>query len=168
MIGKQRSLRLARKASLLVAVRIILATLTLVFAASMSITSTTYQAEIGSALNVANGLVAIDKGFSVAPSNTSQVGTSCGSPVQFGGSPGVANTQVVQGDLVYDVQVNSTSDGAIANKNFTVTLVLGSSIYGPLCIQGAATPTVGQTIDCRFDVGPVLPSSPYTFKVTIQ
>src|SRR6266540_1529752 len=133
MNRKKRPIRLLRKAGLLVASRIILSMLTLVFAASISVTSTTYQAEIGSALNVTNTLLAVDKGFSSASTGLSEVGTSCASPVQFGGSPGTANTPIVAGDLVYEVQVNSTSEPAIANQMFNVTLVLASSTYGPLC-----------------------------------
>lgn len=165
---KRRSFRLARKASVLLAGRIGLALITLVFAASTTITSTTYQAEIGSAVSVANNLLATDKGFSVAFSNSTSSGADCASPVQFGGSPSTANTSITEKDLVYDVQVNSTNNPALANKNFTVTLVLGSTTYGPLCIEGAASPANGQSIDCKFDVGTALPTSLYTFRVIVQ
>jgi len=137
----------------------------IVFAASISVTSSSYQAEIGSAVNVANGLIATDKGFSVSPTVGSPAGTSCSNPVSFGASPQTANTTIVAGHLVYDVQVNATS-GAPSNSQFNVTLVLGSSTYGPLCIQTLSL--LSGTIDCRFDVGTVLPASPYTFKITIQ
>jgi hypothetical protein len=137
----------------------------IVLAASISVTSTTYQTEVGSALNVANGLVAVDKGFTlslVAPS-----ATLCSSPVAFGALPGTANTAINIGHMVYDVQVNSTISSP-ANQNFTVTLTLASSTYGPVCIKTPITPLDLQTIDCKFDVGTTLPASPYTFKVTIQ
>jgi hypothetical protein len=147
------------------AAKLLLSLVAIVFAASVSVTSSSYQAEIGSIVNVANGLIATDKGFSVSPTASSPAGTSCSSPVSFGASPQTANTTITAGDLVYDVQVNATS-GAPTNKQFNVTLVVGSTTYGPLCIQTLAL--LSGTIDCRFDVGTALPSSPYTFKVTIQ
>jgi len=137
----------------------------IVFAASISVTSSSFQAEIGSAVNVANGLIATDKGFSVSQTVGAAAGTSCSSPVSFSASPQTANTTIGAGHLVYDVQVNATS-GAPANNQFNVTLVVGSTTYGPLCIQTLTL--LSGTIDCRFDVGTALPASPYTFKITIQ
>ncbi|OLD44475.1 hypothetical protein AUI51_02110 [archaeon 13_1_40CM_2_52_4] len=147
------------------AAKLLLSLVAIVFAASVSVTSSSYQAEIGSAVNVANGLVATDKGFSVSPTAGTSAGVSCSSPVSFSASPQTANTTIIAGHLVYDVQVNATS-GAPANTPFNVTLVVGSTTYGPLCIQTLAL--LSGTIDCRFDVGMTLPASPYTFKVTIQ
>ena len=145
--------------------KLLLSLVAIVLAASISVTSSTYQAEIGSAVNVVNGLVATDKGFSVSPTAGASAGTSCSSPVSFSVSPQTANTTIVAGDMVYDVQVNATL-GAPANTQFNVTLVVGSTTYGPLCIQTLAL--LSGTIDCRFDVGTALPASPYTFKVTVQ
>lgn len=140
-----------------------------VFAATISVTSTTYQAEIGSAQKVANNLVATDKGFAPAlvGASASSTGTSCSSPMVFGAVPGTANSAITTGHWVYDVQVNSTST-ATPNAKYNVTLALASTTYPSLCIQDAATPINGQTIDCKFDVGTMLPTSPYSFKVTVQ
>ena len=143
----------------------LLSLVAIVFAASISVTSTTYQAEIGSAIKVTNGLIAMDKGFSVNAVGSGV--TSCSSPVTFGSVPATANTAIVGGDLVYDVQVNSTTS-VLANTNFNATLVLASSTYGPVCIRTPASPANSQTIDCKFDVGTTLPTSPYSFKVTVQ
>ena len=168
-MGKARWLsRIGRGGSWVFAAKLILSLIAIVFAASISVSSTTRQAEIGSALNVANGLVAMDKGFSVASAGLSA--SSCSSPVTFGLTPGTANTQVTAGHLVYDVQVNSTTSVMTppAGTKFNVTLVLASTAYGPACIQTPFPSVTGQTIDCKFDVGTVLPVSPYTFKVTIQ
>jgi len=148
------------------AAKFLLSMVAIVFAASISVTSSTYQAEIGSAVSVANNLVATDKGFTLAGSGASAVGTSCSSPIIFSGSPGTANTNITGGHLIYDVQVNSTTNAPV-NSKFNVTLVLASTTYGPLCIQTPASPANGQTIDCKFDVGTTLPASPYTFKVTV-
>ena len=159
---------LGRGSRWIFAAKLLLSLVAIVFAASVSVTSSTYQAEVGSAVNVANGLLATDKGFSLASVDSN--GTSCSSPVAFGPSPGIANTNITTGHLVYDVQVNSTTSTSIppAGTRFNVTLVIGSNPYGPVCIQTPILSVSAQTIDCKFDVGTALPASPYTFKVTIQ
>lgn len=96
----------------------------------------------------------------------SSAGTNCTVPVTFDVSPMKANTTIMAGDMVFDLQVNATTS-APQNHLFNVTLVVGSTSYGPLCIK-TLVPSVTETIDCRFDVGIALPPSPYTFKVTIQ
>ncbi len=159
---------LGRGSRWIFAAKLLLSLVAIVFAASVSVTSSSYQAEIGSAVNVANGLVAIDKGFTrVLAASTA---TSCSVPVIFTVVPGTANTNITSGHLVYDVQVNSTTSTSIppAGTKFNVTLVISSTLYGPVCIQTPIPSVVGQTIDCKFDVGTALPASPYTFKVTIQ
>jgi len=150
------------------AAKLLLSLVAIVFAASVSVTSSSYQAEIGSAVNVANGLTATDKGFSLA--SVASTATSCSVPVIFTVVPGTANTNITSGHLVYDVQVNSTTSTSIppAGTRFNVTLVISSTLYGPVCIQTPIPSVGGQTIDCKFDVGTALPPSPYTFKVTVQ
>jgi len=167
-LGKARLLSrlIGRGSSWVFAGKLLLSLIAIVFAASISVTSSTYQAQIGSVVNVANGLVAMDKGFSVIASSRSANGATCpGSPVLFGALPGSANTTITAGHLVYAVQVNDTSAPVLTT--FNVTLVLGSTAYGPLCIR-TVLPGAGQIIVCRFDVGTALPASPYTFKVTVQ
>ncbi|OLB46897.1 hypothetical protein AUI07_02690 [archaeon 13_2_20CM_2_53_6] len=149
------------------AAKVCLALLALVFAASVTVSTTTYQAQVGSTVNVTNSLLATDKGFTIATTGSSSSGASCSAPVTFGPSPGVANTDITAGHLVYDVQVNSTST-AQSNTQFNVTFVLGSTVYGPLCIQTPSPSLDGQIIDCKFDIGSnSLPSSPYSFRVII-
>lgn len=138
----------------------------LVYATNISITNSNYQAEVGTLFKVANGFVAMDKGFAVASVPAVAVGNVCPNvPVPFAIIPGSANTTISAGHLVYAVQINDTS--APMGNTYNVTLVLGSSTYGPLCIKTALS-AAGQIILCRFDVGTVLPLSPYSFKVTVQ
>jgi hypothetical protein len=168
-LGKVRRLsRLIGRISWIFAAKLFLSLTAIVLAASISITQTTYQAEIGSVMTVANGLVATDKGFSLVLG--ASLATSCSSPVTFGVLPGNANTQLIVGHLAYDVQVNSTTSATVppAGTAFNVTLVLASNTYGPVCIKTPNPSVALQTIDCKFDVGTTLPSSPYAFKVTIQ
>lgn len=148
--------------------KVILSMVVLVYATTMAINTVTYQAELGGYQKVANGLIATDKGFSVAliPST----GTSCSSPITFSVVPGTANTNITAGHWVYDVQVNSTTSTSVppAGTSFNVTLVLASVTYGPVCIRTPNPSVALQTIDCKFDAGTALPASPYSFKVTIQ
>lgn len=160
--------RLGHRASWLLAAKIVVSLFVLVYAANITVTTTTYQSEFGSTLSTQTGLIAVDKGFTVAPSTVaSGTGTSCSSAVIFSGTPGIANTTITAGDFVYDVQVNATGS-AVPNHQYNVTLTLASTPYGPLCIQNAGTPAAGQRIDCKFDVGTTLPPIPYSFRVTIQ
>ena len=151
---------------LVLAAKILLSLVVLVSAASITITSSNYQAEIGSSVTVANGLLATDKGFTVASAGVNATGTSCSSPTTFGPVTGTASTAIVLGDLAYDVQISTA--GAPANMTFNVTFVLAGTPYGPLCIQTPSPSVDGQTIDCKYDVGISLPSSPYSFRVLVQ
>ena len=145
--------------------KLLVSLVAIVFAASITVTSSTYQAEIGSVVKFPTGLLATDKGFSAAPTAVSAAGTSCSNPATFNLNT-TANSNIVAGHLVYDVQVNATS-GAPASTKFNVTFVLGSTTFGPLCIQTLAV--LSGSIDCKFDIASTtLPASPYTFKVTIQ
>jgi hypothetical protein len=167
MSKKSPSLRLLRKTTIAFAARVCLALVTVVFAASISVSPTTYQAEIGSYVNVVNSLSATDRGFSVASVGSSGAGTNASNPVQFSNSPTTANTSIVAGHWVYNVEVNSTGTVS-SDENFTVSLTMASSSYGPLHIEGSSSPASGQVITCEFDVGATLPTSPYTFGVTIR
>ncbi len=70
---------LATRIRWVMGVKIMVSLVVLVSAASITITTKNYQAEIGSSVTVANGLLATDKGFSPAAVGSSAVGTSCSS-----------------------------------------------------------------------------------------
>lgn len=160
--------RILHRARWITVVKMCLSLIAIVSAASISVTQTKYQAEIGSAVTVGNNLIALDKGFSTSPTAWSAVGATCpSSPITFAASPGTANTTITAGHWVFDVRVNSTST-APGSTTSNVTLVLASQTYGPLCVRTPATSSNNQMIDCRFDVGTTLPTSPYSFRVTIQ
>ena len=154
--------RLRRTFTWYLSAKIILALcIVAVSAATIVVTPTTYQAEIGGALNVTNQLVAIDKGFFVASSGTAAAGTSCLTPVLFG-----------VGTVVYDVAVNETGTTNI-NTCYQATLVMtpnggSSTTYGPVFLNSTASILTTFRIDCKFDIGASAPSSPYSFQVTIQ
>ncbi len=149
--------------------KVALSVIILVSAASVTVTSNNYQAEIGSVTTVASGLPATDKGFNLTSTaiSASTSGTTCTTPTIFSSTPSVANNPIAGGHLFYDVRINQTSSATPATK-FSVTFALGATTFASLCIQTLATPVNGQIIDCKYDVGTSLPSSPFTFKVTVQ
>jgi hypothetical protein len=151
--------------------RLILIVAIIVYASSV-VGSVNYQTEKATYLSVNNGLLLLDRGYSKVSSTASPAGTSCVSPANFNGSPGVANTQLTSGDFLFDVQVNTTASSTI-NTCYTVTFYLSTGLtnetpYGPVYVATSSSITVGQTIDCKFDIGSSLPSSPFTFKVIVQ
>jgi len=165
LASKKRTIRLVRRATIVIGAKATLALLAIVFAATVTVTSNNYQTEIGTSVNVKNQLLATDKGFS---SNLLLVGaTSCSNPITFSALPGIANTQLPVSHLVYDIQVNTTISTP-ANAKYNATLVLASNTYGPVCIQVPAVVVAGETIDCKFDVGTALPTPPYAFQITIK
>ncbi len=157
---------LLRKATLVLSVKTILSLIVLVNAASMTVTTTSYQAEVGGAISIASNLSGSDKGFAKASSAISATGTTCPSAVIFGVAT-TATTGVTSGDLVYDLQVNST--GTPANTCWQVTFVYTPSggsqaALGPIFI---GTTTTSGTIDCKFDIGVSAPNSPFSYKVSV-
>jgi hypothetical protein len=143
-----------------------------VSAATITTSSTNYQAEFGSAYNVSNNLLVGDKGFSKPSADTSATG-SCPSAgnVTFNASPGSANNAIIAGDIVYDVQVNATASTPLVSC-FTVTLTIsqsGSQITKTLAIASGTSVAADQTIDCKLDIGTAsLPASPFSFKIAVQ
>jgi hypothetical protein len=149
--------------------KVVLAILVIaVSAASITASSTNYQAEMGSAYNISNNILVGDKGFSKPLVGTSATG-SCPSAgnVTFGIVPGTANNAITAGDIVYDVQVNATASTPLL-RCFTVTLTL-SQTTRTLTIASGTSIAAGQTIDCKLDIGMTsLPLSPFSFKLTVQ
>jgi hypothetical protein len=142
-----------------------------VSATAIVITPTTYQAEIGGALNVTNELVAVDKGFFVASSGSAAAGTSCLTPVLFGVGT-VANNLVTAQHVVYDVAVNETGTTTV-NTCYQASFVLtpsggSATTYGPVYMNSTAAIATAFAIDCEFDIGSNAPPSPYSFQLTIR
>jgi hypothetical protein len=149
--------------------KLILAILVIaVSAATITVTSNTYQGEVGSAVNVTNTILVGDKGF-LKPSLSAAATGSCPSGnVTFSSSAGVANNAITAGDIVYDVQVNATASTPLRSC-FTVTLSITGSPDKSLTIASGNSVSAGWTIDCKLDIGTTaLPASPYSFKVTVQ
>jgi hypothetical protein len=144
-----------------------------VSAVSITVTTTNYQAELGGAVKVTNKLVGIDKGFSKASSPASASGSSCANNVTFTTNPGtMATTAISSSDYVYDIQVaNNTQTPTSTCYQVALTLTSSNGLqttYGPLYIATTSTPLAWQPLDAKFDVGPNLPASPFSFLITIS
>ena len=151
--------------------KLVLAILVIAVSASIVATSKTYQGEIGGALNVTNNLVGTDKGLSQAVTGSTASGTtSCNNGVIFGAA--VANNGITALHFVYAIRVNETAT-TTTNHCFQATLVLtpnggSATTYGPLYINSTAPALQTNRVDCQFDIGMSMPSSPYSFQVTVQ
>lgn len=165
-----------RKAAyILLLARIILTlNVVLVFAASTTITSTSYRAIVGGQLKVAvvTDLSSNDKGFSKAASTVSANGASCASPVLFSVLAGTASPGVTSGHMFYDVQLNTTGSTPVSHcwqVKLSYTANDGSSVsVGPVAIgTTVVVPPINQIIDCQFDMGTSLPSSPFSYSLSV-
>ncbi len=165
---KAKNLRifLLRKATLVLSVKVILSLIVLVNAASITVTTTSYQAEVGGAISIASNLSGgADKGFSKASSAIMATGTTCPTAAIFGVAT-VATPAVTSGDLVYDLQVNST--GTPNNTCWVVTFVYTPSGGSQITLTTEiGTVASSGTIDCKFDVGVSAPNSPFSYKVSV-
>lgn len=150
--------------------KIILALLVLAVSAAITVSNTSYQAEMGSAYQVNNNLTVEDKGFTTATTNTGPTGTCPTGNVTFTSTPQTANNGISAGDIVYDVQVNTTTSTP-SMVCFTVTLTLsigGTQTTKSVTIATGSTITAAQAIDCKLDIGTgTPPASPFSFKVTV-
>src|SRR5205807_8330389 len=79
-----------------------------VSAASITASTTNYQAELGSAYNVSNNLLVGDKGLSKPSVGTGATGSCPAATVTFSGSPGPANNALPAGDPASSAPLHPT------------------------------------------------------------
>jgi len=165
--------RLRRTFTLYLAAKIALAVLVLaVSAATITVTPTNYQAELGGAVSVNNKLTGIDKGFAKAIAPVAATGGSCATNVTFTDISGeIVTTDVASNDYVYDIQIaNTTQTPTSTCYKVVLTLTPSSGLqtaYGPLYIATSSTPLAWQPLDAEFDVGTTLPASPFSFLIAV-
>ena len=165
--------RFRRTFTLYLGAKIALAVLVLaVSAAAITVTPTSYTAELGGAVNVNNKLTGIDKGFAKASTPATPSGNSCATNVTFTITPGTnATTAVASNDYVYDIQIaNTTQTPTSTCYKIALTVTSSSGVqttYGPLYIATTATPLAWQPLDAQFDVGTTLPASPFSFLIAV-
>ncbi len=163
-----------RTFTLYLSAKIALAVLVLaVSAASITVTTRNYQAELGGAVNVNNKLTGIDKGFAKALTPATASGSSCATNVTFTITPGAnATTAVTSNDYVYDIQIANTTQTPISTC-YKVALTLTSSsgvqtTYGPLYIATTSSLLAWQPLDAKFDIQSTsLPASPFSFLIVV-
>ena len=153
------------------AIKALLIVVMVVSGTTVGITQTKYQSEIGGTFDVANQVSLIDKGFASATLPSTATGNCPSANVTFGITPGTANNAITINDYVFDAQV-ATTGSTPAHTCFTVTLTLtpngGPETTYTLKIASGATITAGQTIDCKFDIGALLPTPPFAFLAKVQ
>ena len=144
----------------------------LVYGATIVAVPTSYKAVSAGRVDVNPNLAGQDRGFSKAPSTVAAAGTSCGvgTQVSFSIGAGTASTAITAGDIVYDLQVNTTASTPNATC-WIVSLVYtpagGSQVSAGSVFIGTIVAVSGQTIDCKFDLGASLPTPPFTFQVSV-
>jgi hypothetical protein len=162
-----------RTFTLYLSAKIALAVLVLaVSAASITVSTKNYQAEVGGAVSVNNKLTGIDKGFVKASTPATASGSSCTTNATFTITPGTtATTVVTSNDYVYDIQIVNTTQTPISTCYKVALTVTSSSgvqtTYGPLYIATTSTLSAWQPLDAKFDVGVSLPASPFSFLIAV-
>jgi len=165
--------RVRRTFTLYLGAKIALAVLVLaVSAATITVTPTSYTAELGGAVSVNNKLTGIDKGFARSATAATANGVNCGNNVTFTTNPGTTvTTDVTSNDYVYDIQIeNTTLTPTSTCYKVLLTLTPSSgvqTIYGPLYIATSSTFLAWQPLDAKFDVGTTLPASPFSFQIAV-
>jgi len=140
------------------------------YAAPVSVTTRLFSAESGTHFNVTGKLIATDKGLSKTASTITATGNCPSSNVTFISSAQSANDQIIAGDLVYDIQVNTTLTTptlACLTVNLVVIQSGGSQQTYTLTLATGSSIADGWTINCKFDIGAFLPASTYSFKTTV-
>jgi hypothetical protein len=161
-----------RQLSIFLFLKICLYLTILVYGATIVAVPTSYKAVSAGRVDVKTNLVGQDRGFSKASSTITAAGTSCGvgTQVNFSVVASRANTAITAGDIVYDLQVNTTASTPNTTC-WTVSLVYtpsgGSQTSAGSVFIGTTVAVAGQTIDCKFDLGASLPTPPFTFQVSV-
>jgi len=144
----------------------------LVYGATIVAVPTSYKAVSAGRVDVKSNLAGQDRWFSRASSTLAAAGTSCGAGTQvsFSGVAGTANTAITAGDIVYDLQVNTTASTP-STTCWTVSLTYsptgGAQTNAGSVFIGTTVAVSGQTIDCKFDLGASLPTPPFTFQASV-
>jgi hypothetical protein len=127
----------------------------------------TTQSITGGALKVNGNLTATDRGFSKAGSAVIATGSNCSTAVLFPAMLGTANNAITSGDMVYDVQLNTTATTP-ASQCYIVTLVIssgGAILTYNIPVKNNAANVAGESLDLKFDIGSSVPLSPFSFQL---
>jgi hypothetical protein len=140
---------------------------TVVYASSVSVATSTYQAQNGVYYVVTGNFGVTGQGFTVG-----QTATASTQPCAWSNG-GTCTTAVTGGDWVYTVQVALTGNTP-TSSTFTVTLQWlpqGGTAYvtvGTLQFTTPSTITPGQTMNFIFDTGSTSFTAPAAIVITVQ
>jgi|ECHhosMinimDraft_1075155.scaffolds.fasta_scaffold06242_1 hypothetical protein len=138
---------------------------TVVYASSVSVATSTYQAQSGVYYQVTGNIGAQGLGFTVAQSASTASAQPC-----MWSSGGVCTTAVTAGDWVYTVMI-TLENGVTPGDTYTVTVSwdTGSGYVqmGSLTFTAPSTVTAGQTMNFVFDTGSTSFNAPVGIVITV-
>ncbi len=135
------------------------------YAATVSVSTTTYQAQYGVSYNVTGAFTASDQGFSVVPTTAAASAQPC--PWANNGS---CATALTQGHYKYTLQLTlNTVPGA--TTIYTVTVKwdqgTGQTQLGQLTVSVPNTAVAGQIMTVKMDTGGTSFTTPLSLDVTV-
>jgi len=139
------------------------------FAASVGVSTSTYQANSGVLVNVNGGFAAAGNGFQVVPVQ----GSASGLPAAWS-NLGTVQTALTAGDWCYNVTVTiATASAVTAGQTYTVTVSWntgGAARYvkmGSLTFNAPSTVTSGQSMNFIIDTGVTSFNAPAAIQITV-
>jgi|SRR5579875_327097 len=149
---------------------LVIATLaTVAYATTVSVTTSTYQAQNGVFYQVTGSLSVTSNGFYVAQSPATPSSGSQTNPCTWS-SGGTCTTQVTAGDWVYQITVALTSS-TTPSTTYAVTVSWnqggGYTQMGQLYFTTPSTITKGQTMTFTFDTGSSSFNAPLGIVITV-
>ena len=141
------------------------------YAASVSVTTTTYQGAQGVLYNVAGGFTATSNGFNVVPSSASAV--TCANTLWAATGSPTCSTALTAGDWEFSLQIALTATAPTSHADtVTVTWNTGSGYStmsgGTVTINTPTTITAGNYIIILLDTGSASFNAPAGITVTIS
>jgi hypothetical protein len=135
------------------------------FATSVSVSTTTYQAQYGVSYNVTGAFTAADEGFSVVPVAVAASAQPC-----TWTASGICQTALTEGHYMYTLSLTiNTVPGATTIYTVTVKWDQGSgqSQLGQLTVSVPNTATAGQVMTFKMDTGGTSFTTPLSLDVTV-
>jgi hypothetical protein len=135
------------------------------FAATVSVTQTTLQAQTGVYYDVTEGFTAVSNGFTVVQST----GAASAQPYTWSNG-GTCQTALTAGNWMYTVTLTITASAATSHTyTYTVSWNTGSGYtqLGQLTFTTLGTITPGQTVTFLIDLGGTSFSAPAGINITV-
>lgn len=135
------------------------------FAANVSVTQTTYQAQSGVYYNIAGGFTAVSNGFTVVQSS----GAASAQPYTWSNG-GTCQTALTAGNWMYSVTLTITAN-AVASQTYTYTVSWdtgsGYSTLGQMTFTAPAIIVPSETVIFLIDLGGTSFNAPTGINITV-